>query len=360
MKPPMRGVFEKPKGSDIWWINYYDADGKRHREKIGKQSIAIEAYLHRRTEVREGKFAAPRVATLTFRKLADLAIADKRLRLARRSWQKDEQRIKPVNDAIGEVSADRVTSGQIEAFLAKLRENKKCSGATANRYRSLISSVYSFGVRADKVRLNPVAKVRRYKESEHRIRFLDAEEEQALRAAVRAQSEEREAELDLALNTGIRRGEQFGLKWENVDLERGVLTVKGKTGRRHVRINATARAAIETLWRSSNGSAFVCPEARREDQDDWRHWFEDAVRTAKIDNFRWHDLRHTFASRLVMAGVDLSTVQKLLGHRSIVTTQRYAHLSEGHEQAAVDRLVLGVTQMAPGPRSRRKKLLKAS
>jgi len=67
-------------------------------------------------------------------------------------------------------------------------------------------------------------------------------------------------------------------------------------------------------------------------------WFEDAVKEAHITDFRWHDLRHTFASRLVMAGVDLRTVQELMGHKSIQMTCRYAHLAPTHQLAAVERL----------------------
>ena len=68
-----------------------------------------------------------------------------------------------------------------------------------------------------------------------------------------------------------------------------------------------------------------------------RHWFEDAVENAKLVGFTWHDLRHTFASRLVMAGVDLRTVAELLGHKKIQMTMRYAHLAPQHKLAAVEK-----------------------
>jgi len=247
------------------------------------------------------------------------------LRLAARSWRTDTLRAEPLIREFGTMPAPDVTSAQIEGFLS--RERSRSSGPTANRYRSLLSSIFSFGLRRGLVSTNPVAAVPRFREHEGRIRFLDAGEESALRVAVGAHA----PELDLALNTGIRRGEQYGLRWENVDLDRGILTVRGKTGRRFVPVNAAARSAIERLHQASGGSEFVCPR-------EWRRWFEAACRSAKVHDFRWHDLRHTFASRLVMAGADLSSVQKLLGHRSIVTTQRYAHLSPEHLRATVDLL----------------------
>ena len=197
-----------------------------------------------------------------------------------------------------------VTVDRINTFLATLTEER--SGSTVNRYRSLLSNIFAVGVRSGVVPFNPVSRVDKFRESDSRIRFLDAEEEKSLREAVRAQSAEHEAELELALHTGIRRGEQFGLTWDRVDLERGILTVNGKTGRRFVPINAAARAAIEKLWRASNGSKFVSPDKRAAGQEDWRRWLAQACVTAKVDNFRWHDLRHTFASRLVMAGVGSS------------------------------------------------------
>lgn len=264
-------------------------------------------------------------------------MAAKKIRLQPSSYEKDSQRLKPLLKEFGSTPAGEVIVEKINAFLATLKTEAR-SGSTVNRYRSLLSSIFAFGVRNAVLVVNPVSRVDRFRESEPRIRFLDAGEEKSLRAAVRAQSAEHEAEFDLALHTGMRRGEQYGLTWDRVDLERGILTVYGKTGRRFVPINSAARAAIEQLWRASNGSKFVCPDKRRDDQQDWRRWLVQACETAKVDNFRWHDFRHTFASRLVMAGVDLRSVQELCGHRSIVTTQRYAHLSPDHQRANVEKL----------------------
>lgn len=330
-----RGIFERPKGSGIWWISYWDAAGKWHREKVGRRSVALEAYHTRKREIREGRFIAPmdRRAAMPIRALAEAAIAAKVGRRAHLTIVADKFMSKRLFEDFGDARADAIDSGAVEHWLAEL--HKARSGATVNRYRALLSSVFSYGIRTGKLTVNPVSSVPRYKESAGRIRFLDPAEETALRGAIRAACPEREPELDLALNTGLRRHEQFTLKWENVDFERDIITVTGKTGRRFIPMNATARAALLRI-RDGSTTQYVIAQCTHDQQRNFRRWLERALQAAGICNFTWHDLRHTFASRLVMAGVDLRTVQELLGHRNILMTLRYAHLAPAHLKASVD------------------------
>ena len=146
----------------------------------------------------------------------------------------------------------------------------------------------------------------------------------------------------------MRRGEQYGCEWSWVDLDRGVLTVpRSKNGeKRRVYLNYVAVAAFRTLWRFSEGKGRVFGHLYASNTTKGaREWFEQALVEAKISNFRWHDLRHTFASRLVMKGVGIHTVQQLLGHKTIQVTLRYAHLAPEHQLEAVQRLC--DTGMAP-------------
>jgi integrase len=152
----------------------------------------------------------------------------------------------------------------------------------------------------------------------------------------------------VALNTGLRRGELLQLCWRDVQPEQRVLTVRGegaKTGQtRHVPLNTEALRVLKAWkpteaqedWFVFSGSSSMTPltEARKA--------WEGVLRRAKLRSFRFHDLRHTFASKLVMAGVDLNTVRELLGHRKIAMTLRYAHLAPQHKAAAVERLVAAV------------------
>ena len=148
----------------------------------------------------------------------------------------------------------------------------------------------------------------------------------------------------LSLNTGLRLGELFNLEWSEVDLERAMLTIRGegaKSGQtRHVSLNDEALDMFNT-WQSKSERVFPGKGGGRltNVNNSWRKLLKEAG----ITKFRWHDLRHHFASRLVMAGVDLNTVRHLLGHADIKMTLRYAHLAPAVTAAAVQKLVRGET-----------------
>lgn len=330
------GIFERPPDSGVHWISYFDTDGKRRREKAGKLSAALDLLAERRLQVKKGEYIQPRqTRAWTFRRLAEEAIKQKALRMAALTIETDRIRLGKLLPLIGGTRFDRLTPEKLEEVLGTLKRSG-LTNSTVNRYRSFISSVFTFALKTARVAANPVARVGRYKENDSRLRWLRSEEEARFRKVLHVDSHE--WEFDLALHTGMRRGEQFWLKWKDCDLERGILTVKGKTGRRHVVANETAIAALTKLQKLSGEKEFVCPDNDGSAKRDWRQWLERAADEANVKDFHWHDLRHTFASRLVMAGVDIRTVQELLGHRSIVMTMRYAHLSSDHRKAAVAKM----------------------
>jgi integrase len=148
----------------------------------------------------------------------------------------------------------------------------------------------------------------------------------------------------LAINTGLRRGELFSLRWADVNLSAKVVTVvaaSAKSGsKRHIPLNAEALATLEA-WRerakSTDGLVFPSIDGARLNNIN-KSW-AGVIKIAGLENFKFHDLRHTFASKLVQAGVDLNTVRELLGHSEIATTLIYSHLSPGNLRAAVERVV---------------------
>ena len=210
---PMRGVFEKPKGSGVWWINLRDAEGKRHREMVGSYKVACDAYVQRRIEVREGKFRPARHGGgLSFGDLMDQAVASKVGRLVSRSIRQDEIKREILRPELGALPAATVNSAVIDKVLAHLSA-RGMKGPTLNRYRAFLSSVFSYAMRRDLLPGNPVRKVPRYRENPAVVRFLSDEEEVALRDVLREHFPDREADLDLALHTGLRRSALFSLEW---------------------------------------------------------------------------------------------------------------------------------------------------
>jgi integrase len=148
----------------------------------------------------------------------------------------------------------------------------------------------------------------------------------------------------LALHTGCRRGELLALRWRDLDLTAARLTVRADTTKdseaRHIPLNRDILAVLRT-WRPDDADPDTCVFPGVDDDTALttvkKSW-GGVLKAATITGFRFHDLRHTFASRLVMAGVDLNTVRELLGHSDIKMTLRYAHLAPEHKMAAVEKL----------------------
>ena len=181
------------------------------------------------------------------------------------------------------------------------------------------------------VRENPVRKVSMEKEGASRDRWLTREEEERLLTASPGWINEI---IMFAIETGCRRGEILSLEWKDVDLFKKTVTVLGGKTEERRGIPLTQKA-FELLKTKERGRLNVRPlkgdfvfthQARgKVNFHSLRTAFEAAVGKAKIEGFRFHDLRHTFASRLAQSGTDPYTIQRLMGHKSFVTTQRYAH-----------------------------------
>lgn len=264
--------------------------------------------------------------------------------------------------------------------LEKWRTEQKKAGkaaTTVNREMNALKGVITKAVEWDYLPYHPIprGKVKAEKtDDQGKVRYLSREEEARLRAALddrdrklkveRANAntwrQDRGYELFrdlwaspfadylkpmvlLALNTGMRRGELFKLTWQNVDLSRCTLTVEGKTAKskktRHVPLNAEALLILKRWHEQATGTQLVFPNAEGKQLDNVQTSWENLMRNAKIKAFRFHDLRHSFASKLAMAGVDLNTIRELLGHSDIKMTLRYSHLAAEHKADAVARLV---------------------
>lgn len=154
--------------------------------------------------------------------------------------------------------------------------------------------------------------------------------------------------VTVAVHTGMRRGELLNLKWENVNLEQGIITLTDTKNheRRDIPMNQTVKNTLSSLERKS---IYVFPNGKEKGFVDLRESFGTALKRSGITDFRFHDLRHTFASNLVMVGEDLNTVRELMGHKTLNMTLRYAHLAPGKKVKAVNVLdkVFDMSQNPP-------------
>jgi integrase len=328
-----RGVYEAIPGSGVWWVHYY-ADRQRKREKVGRKSDAIALYQQRKSEIRAGaklphnmRFKGERLAGILDRAADWYRTHGKWSRVACGC-------LNVIKQSLGDRVADDLTAHDVDRWLSA---HTKWSPATANRYKSVLSRALQLALESGHVERNVARLVTTRREDNKRVRYLLPDEETKLRAVM---SPELTDMVEFALHSGARKGEEFKLTWDDVDFDRRKVTfTRTKTGGdREVPMTKTCERLLRRLYENRTGShdRVFSSTVRDAPIKNPRQAFETALRRAGIKNFRYHDLRHTFASRLVMRGVGLYEVSKLLGHGSVVTTQRYAHLAPEHLAGAVD------------------------
>jgi integrase len=237
----------------------------------------------------------------------------------------------------------QVTPALIEEFkqwfLAKpTRHGSQRSLATVNNHLRVLSKILSLALDANLIDTNPCFRVRKFKPNNRRLRVLSDEEETELLAQLEG-NQLTHSIVIFALNTGLRRGEIFNLKWPDVDFQRRRLTVrKTKANKeRFVPINVTVKNLLQSLPRFLSDYVFPSPQTTGR-LTDIKKSFRGAVVTAKIENLRFHDLRHTFATRLADAGTDAFTLMEILGHSNLATTMIYVHASVEAGRRAVEKL----------------------
>jgi integrase len=264
-----------------------------------------------------------------------------------------------------------------EWLVANWRKNQLKRGlshAGVNRPVSALKAMMNRAVEWGVIEVNPLANIKALREDPSPVvRFLEEMEEKTLRETLdNRQDEQREErkrynnwrsernlepypELNceytdylqpmvlLALNTGMRRGELFDLCLADIDLKRKQLIVQGQTAKsgktRYIPLTDEAVHVLDSWCKQINSSSLVFPSPITGHRfDNINKAWKGLIKQAGVASFRFHDLRHTFASKLVMRGADLYTVKELLGHSNIETTQRYAHLAPEHKAKAVELL----------------------
>lgn len=243
---------------------------------------------------------------------------------------------------IGSLTMALVTPTVIADCRDKLLDTGRSPGTT-NRYLAVISHTCTYAVKElHWIDSNPCMKVTNPKEPRGRVRFLSGEERTRLLDACKASSNKvLYPAVILAMSTGMRRGEQFGLHWQDVNLTNGrIILHNTKNNERRVAIaSGPALDELKNLAKVRRiDSDLVFPgKIKGKSIVLDRSWYE-ALKLAEIDNFRWHDLRHCFASELAMSGATLAELAEAMGHKTLDMVKRYAHLTEGHISKVVERM----------------------
>ncbi len=378
----------QPSGYIAYYYSYRTADGGRKRTRIGSHPT-ITAIIAR-------KAAGQLAAQVTQNK--DPQLEKRKARTARErskhetlggfienkyaDWAVTHQRRGSETIRLLKNNFDYLYSKKLVDITAwdiqKWRTEKGKVGlaaSTVNRRVATLKAVMNKAVEWDVIPANPLSKIKPMKiDKKSRVRYLSKKEEASLRDSLEKRESDIRAgrqagnawrevrryktlpRLDaafadylkpmvlLVLNTGLRRGEVFNLRWEDVDLKKKQIVVEGVTAKsgqsRFIALNSEAWALLKDWKEQAQGDwVFTSPVTDKRFDNIKRSW-ESLRERAGLSDFWFHDLRHTFASKLVMAGEDLYTVKELMGHSTILMTERYAHLSPEHKVSAVERLVV--------------------
>ncbi len=379
----------QPSGVMTYYLEYRAENGKKQRYRIGDYPSMTPTEARRVAEGRyadvakgkdlqaEKKAARERAAKERYETLGGF------IELWYAPWAVSNQKrgaetLQLLQSNFGDLyqkRLEKITSWDVQRWRTTC-EKRGLKPATINRRLVMLKSVFNRAVEAEVVASSPLTSIKPLRvDDKARVRFLSDVEEVALREALdqrerqmglgrRSGNQWREQrgysslpELDgkfadylkpmvlLALNTGMRRGEIFTLTWQEVDFDRKLVTVVGrhsKSGKtRHINLNSEMCQLLRDWQLQAGGDLVFSNPVTGEKFDNIKSSWTRLREDAGIADFRFHDLRHTFASKLVMAGASLYTVKELMGHSSFEMTERYAHLAPEHTARAVEMLVRG-------------------
>jgi len=330
--------------SPYWWASYIDAGGRRARRSTGTgDRREAEAILAKwKLEAHRAKHWDEQ-PTRTFDELM-LPY----LHYALREKRQNPSGIRSAAKQLYQVFTGRDLRALSDVDVRAYAERRRCAGAaasTVNKEVGLLSAAIGHANRQWGWQLPNPARGCRLREPEGRVRWLSRDEGRRLieEAGCEPRAPHLADLLELALNTGMRRGELLGLDWSRVDLDQRLVYLHAqhtKAGRRRsVPLNEVAYAAIVRRLRFRAAHVPLSPWVfcRRDGRriGDVKHSFASACKRAGITDFRFHDLRHTCAAWLVQRGAALAEVRDLLGHSSIKMTERYAHLAPENVRSTV-------------------------
>lgn len=341
---PLGYLYER---SGTYYIAYKRPDGRWVRESAGtdKKTLAKALLGKREQEMLKAEIVGlPVQCDITLNEFKDEylehAAAMKKPSSLRADNVALNHHLLPV---FGRMKLREITPGAVQRYIDRRRlvtrkNGKRMRAATIRNEVFTLSAIFREAVRRELVQFNPVSRVRKPREDNVIVRYLTPDEDERLFAAL---APHLKPIVTAALHTGMRKGELLRLAWADIDFDQRLITVlHTKSNRkRYIPMNDTLVELLKSLPHSSEDVHVFVNKRTGDIYGDIKTSWKTTMRKAKIENFRFHDLRHTFASRLAQAGIPILVIKELLGHNDITTTMRYAHLSPTDMYKAVDVLV---------------------
>ena len=314
----------------VWWM-CFTYGGRQYRRSCETRDrrLAEKIYHKVMTELIEGRyFERLPGERKTFRELMERYLKEHSLvTKTPKSSLRDKSLAHHLTRFFGNLTLSQIQPRLIADY-KRLRREEGAAPKTINNELVLMNHAFNLAMKEwEWVKDNPVSRVRRERVHNFRDRWLRPEEEERLLAASPPWLQDI---IICALNTGMRQGELLNLKWQDVDFLRKTIYIheQKNKGKDIIPLNEDA---FEILERRSRVRPIRCEyvfhskRGTRMDPRNLLRAFYDSLKRAEIENFRFHDLRHTFATRLVHAGVDIYTVQRLMRWKTISMAMRYAH-----------------------------------
>jgi len=311
------------------WVN-----GREFKKSLGKAGIITKETAKQmdeeiRRKIRIGQYEQVNVIIPTLSEFSSKFIEYQRHVKQKRSWKKDESHMVRINKILGHLKLSEITIKHIDDY--KITRVQKVKPVTVNRELEVFRTLFFLAKSWKKYfGENPVSQSRLIPTESQRIRVLTLDEEDRLLSVC---SKHLRPIIDTALLTGMRQGELLALRWDDVNFENNLLTISAKVSKskkeRRIPISRILRKILlEQKLKTSTSFVFVTQEDKPYSQKNFRNLkrtFTTAKLKAKIEDFKFHDLRHTAATRMAENGASIIAVQNILGHADIKTTMKYFH-----------------------------------
>ena len=335
------------KRGKYYWLDY-TSKGKRIRRSLGvtDRKSAKELAAIYVEQIRKGEFGVIDDKPILFEDAVKEYLEYYKNHVSPTTFKSESERANLLINYFKGKFLHEITSRMIERYINE--RLLKVKPSTVNREIAFLKGLYRKFNEWKYIAHNPMKSIKMLKEPPGVIRYLDEEELIALKRALEKAPIYFRALVIVALNTGMRKGELMALKWRDVDFKnRIIIATKTKNNeRRIIPMNDEVYHALLQLGRHIRSEyIFVNPKTGKPYVDLKNSW-KKLMKEAGIENFRFHDLRHTFASYLAMSGVSPLVIQELLGHKTLTMTKRYSHLSRKHLEDAVKKMQIYGTNMA--------------